>query len=100
MELISGVGLCTEKRIKKKRSQQQLPSSGHRSHAFQEKKKETKKRIKSDYSYYFLISTFPLDIMWILQCWLLSRSAGDEKQTAAGAGEGGRVKDEQSEGSK
>ena len=39
---------------------------------FSEKKK--KKRIKSDYFYYFHISTFPLDIMWISQCWLLLSS--------------------------
>lgn len=46
-----------------------------------------KKRIKSDYSCYFLISTFPLDIMWTLQCWLY----GDGKQAEADDGDGKHV---------
>lgn len=50
-------------------------------------KENLKKKRKRDYSYYFVISTFPLDIMWILQFWLLLSATSDKKQSEADAGE-------------
>lgn len=63
---------------------QQQPAFSCFSKKQKQKIKKIKKRIKSDYSYYIHIFTFPLDIMWILQCWLSLSATGDKKTDGAG----------------